>query len=152
MVEHGERRHVDRQRPLPGGPGHVEERFDHAVAGVVDEHVDPPEARRHRGDGSVGRAVAGKVAREVEHRLRRRGSLGQAGLRQVGDGDANAAGEELAGDLATHAATRSGDERGPLFSHVAHRVPLQRMRASLAVPVNSSIHVASQSDGKASGR
>ena len=152
--QHGKCGDVDREGPLPGLAGHVEEGLDHAVAGVVDEHVDAAPAAEHCGDRRFRRAVAGEVAGDVEHaRIVRRRGLLEAGGIEVGEPDPEAAREKLAGDVAAHAAAGAGDQRGAFFGGVGHMsLGFYLMRASFAVPVNSSRQEVSQSEGKASGR
>ena len=53
---------IDLHRPLEGLDGHVEKGVERADAGIVDEHVDPPERGDRLGD-EVGRGLGiGNVA------------------------------------------------------------------------------------------
>ncbi len=144
----------DGKRPLPGLSRHLEERLDHAVAGIVDQHVDAAPAAEHRSDRRFRRTIAGQVAGDVEHAgVARRRRLFEAGRIEVGQTDAQASGEKLAGDVAAHAAAGAGDQHSSLFGGFCHlSLGIYLMRVSFAVPVKSSRQESSQSEGKARGR
>jgi len=95
------------------GVGRLLQRADHAVAGVVDQHVDAPEARDRRIDGRLGGARDVDVERHRQHALGRpRDEVGQRVDAPRRGHDVVAARDRVLGEGAAEAGRGAGDEPG----------------------------------------
>ena len=145
--EEGERGDVQRQRPVPELRRHGEERLDRAVAGVVDEDVEPAPFRHDGIDGGVCSPVTGQVV-DDDHdlgarRLAKRLRLARPGLVDVEQGNAKAAGRKLERDVAAKTAAGSGDQ-GDFGWRGGHVLGLLGVETPAMLPLSSTTSSASR--------
>ena len=93
------------------------------VAGVVDQHVDPPEPLHGRSGGRLGGGRVGDVELDGQQVLvLAQGRCDSAGVAPGGDHGVTG-GERGLGDVGAHAAAGAGDEPDLLVPHVSTRLP-----------------------------